>query len=235
MDWLGGNALTASSARLPPSHSLPSPAGCRRIMGLNSSKLSRSTVSAVAQKHARTPPTNSAPAGVSFSKTNEIRQDGFDPHLGQMLNKLGPVQVPKLSTSFHPKDNMLKILENRGIDSSNSSPEHDLTSPTTSHPSETREAARLELTTIIEMIRRHHINQGSIHPSFSNLDKEDEAHLDGLVKTIDPDTYQYLIRHFHPIDNIKLVKNPNPNQVDQPIKMACRFSGFSYYCSSWRT
>jgi hypothetical protein len=61
---------TASSARLPPSHSLPSPAGCRRIMGLNSSKLSRSTVSAVAQKHARTPPTNSAPAGVSFSKTN---------------------------------------------------------------------------------------------------------------------------------------------------------------------
>jgi hypothetical protein len=141
----------------------------------------------------------------------------------------------KKNNDDEKKDNMLKILENRGIDSSNSSPEHDLTSPTTSHPSETREAARLELTTIIEMIRRHHINQGSIHPSFSNLDKEDEAHLDGLVKTIDPDTYQYLIRHFHPIDNIKLVKNPNPNQVDQPIKMACRFSGFSYYCSSWRT
>ncbi|EFP89414.1 uncharacterized protein PGTG_15256 [Puccinia graminis f. sp. tritici CRL 75-36-700-3] len=187
-------------------------------MGLNSSKLSRSTATAVAQKNVKPPPTKSAPSGVSFRKTNEIKQDGFDPHLGHMLNKLGPVQVPKLSTNFHPKDNMLRILENRGNDSSDRTNEHELSSSpsTTQNPTRKRET-RLDLMTIVELIRRHHIKQGSIDPSFSNFDQED---LEKLSKNIDPDTYQYLIRHFHPIDNVKLVKNPNPNQRDEPIKMA---------------
>jgi len=190
-------------------------------MGLTSSKLSRSTVSAATQKKVKPPPTKPDISGVSSSKTNEIRQDGFDPHLAHMLNKLGPVQVPKLSTNFHPKDNMLKILENRGNDSSESTSEHDTTRPSTSDGSKGREATtRLDMTTIVEMIRQHHIDQGRIHPSFSNLDQQDSDSLDRLSKTIDPDTYHYLVQHFHPIDNIKLVKNPDPNQPDQPIKMA---------------
>jgi len=116
---------------------------------------------------------------------------------------------------------MLKILENRGNDSSESTSEHDTTRPSTSDGSKGREATtRLDMTTIVEMIRQHHIDQGRIHPSFSNLDQQDSDSLDRLSKTIDPDTYHYLVQHFHPIDNIKLVKNPDPNQPDQPIKMA---------------
>lgn len=191
-----------------------------RIMGLNSSKLSRSTVSAATQKKVKPPPTKSDISGVSFSKTNEIRQDGFDPQLAHMLNKLGPVHVPKLSTNFHPKDNMLKILENRGNDSSEGKSEHDKSRPSTSDGRNGREPTRLDMTTIVEMIRQHHIEQGRIHPSFSNLDQQDSDSLDRLSKTTNPDTYHYLVQHFHPIDNIKLVKNPDPNQSDQPIKMA---------------
>ncbi|OAV96432.1 hypothetical protein PTTG_04004 [Puccinia triticina 1-1 BBBD Race 1] len=188
-------------------------------MGLNSSKLSRSTATALAQKNVKPPPTKAGTSGVSFTKTNEIKQDGFDPHLGQMLNKLGPVQVPKLSTIFHPKDNMLKILENRGKDSSDQTNEQDLSSPSAVNSARKHET-RLDLRTIEEVIRRHHINQGRIDPSHSNLDREGQEELENLTKTIKPETYQYLIQHFHPIDNIKLVKNPNPNQLDQPIKMA---------------
>jgi len=125
------------------------------------------------------------------------------------------------SLKITQKDNMLKILENRGNDSSESTSEHDTTRPSTSDGSKGREATtRLDMTTIVEMIRQHHIDQGRIHPSFSNLDQQDSDSLDRLSKTIDPDTYHYLVQHFHPIDNIKLVKNPDPNQPDQPIKMA---------------
>ncbi|KAA1072362.1 hypothetical protein PGT21_033202 [Puccinia graminis f. sp. tritici] len=110
-----------------------------------------------------------------------------------------------------PSDNMLRILENRGNYSSDRTNEHELSSSpsNTQDPTRKRET-RLDLTTIVELIRRHHIQQGSIDPSFSNFDQED---LEKLSKNIDPDTYQYLIRHFHPIDNVKLVKNPIQTNV----------------------
>ncbi|KAH9454133.1 hypothetical protein MJO28_007127 [Puccinia striiformis f. sp. tritici] len=190
-------------------------------MGLNSSKLAKATTTA--QKAVRpSPPTKSATtSGVSYTKTNEIRQDGFDPHLGHMLNKLGPVQVPKLATNFHPKDNMLRILENRGNESTDRSTEQAQSSSMTQHSSRKgNEPVELDLTTIAELIRQHHIESGSIHSLSSNLDKEDLQELETIKKSIQPDNYQYLIRHFHPIDNIKLVKNPNPNLRDEPIKMA---------------
>ncbi|KAI9630684.1 hypothetical protein KEM48_013712 [Puccinia striiformis f. sp. tritici PST-130] len=163
-------------------------------MGLNSSKLAKATTTA--QKAVRpSPPTKSA----TTSGVSTLRQ------------------MPPIPS----EDNMLRILENRGNESTDRSTEQAQSSSMTQHSSRKgNEPVELDLTTIAELIRQHHIESGSIHSLSSNLDKEDLQELETIKKSIQPDNYQYLIRHFHPIDNIKLVKNPNPNLRDEPIKMS---------------
>lgn len=176
------------------------------------------------QSASRTPsfsPPNISRAGVSFEKSDVIRQDGIDQQLGQMLKKMSPVEVPKLSTNFQPTDNMLKILESRRKDFA----------AVDNHPSQrdsnlkdnsTTDEIRLKLSTISQLINRHHSNPTGADRTGSNF-SSDQREQQTPLESVDDRTHNYLIQHFNTIDNIQLFQNPNPNQSDQPIKMAVWF------------
>ncbi|PWN49845.1 hypothetical protein IE53DRAFT_387897 [Violaceomyces palustris] len=98
-------------------------------MGSSSSKPARKLASNTAQRAAQV--ANSTPSTLSPSsslirpnsakpqqqasetKTSAILQDASDPQFLKNLHKLGPVNVPKASTTFRPTDQMLNILAAR--------------------------------------------------------------------------------------------------------------------------